>query len=48
MIMLMATILLGILVVGTAALTGYPLLIVAGGLLGAVILIVTRRGRQPQ
>jgi hypothetical protein len=45
MIMLMGTILLGVLVVGTAALTGHPLLIAVGGILAAAILVASRRGR---
>jgi hypothetical protein len=45
MIMLMGTILLGILVVGTAALTGHPVLIAVGGILAALILVATCRGR---
>jgi hypothetical protein len=45
MIMLMGTILLGVLVVGTAALTGHPLLIAVGGILAAAILVASRQGR---
>lgn len=46
MIMLMGTILLGVLVVGTAALTGHPLLIAVGGILAAAILVASRQGRE--
>lgn len=46
MLLLMGTILLAILVVGTAALAGHSLyLIAAGGLLAAAVLVLSRRGR---
>ncbi|HKT05930.1 MAG TPA: hypothetical protein VJT31_41015 [Rugosimonospora sp.] len=47
MLLLMGTILMAILVVGTAALAGHPLyLIVAGVALAAGILVLARRGRR--
>ena len=45
MLAFMGAILLTLLIVGPAALTGQPLLIAVGAILGAAILFVTRRRR---
>ena len=45
MLALMGAALLALLLVGPALLTGHPLLIVVGVVLGAAILIATRRDR---
>jgi hypothetical protein len=44
MLALMGVIVLSLLVVGPAMLTGHPVLIVAGVAVGAAVLIATRRG----
>ena len=47
MLLLMGTILLAVLVVGTAALAGHSIyLIAAGALLATAVLVLARRGRE--
>lgn len=44
MFALMSLIILGLVVLGPAAMTGHPVLIVVGALLAAAVLAATRRG----
>ena len=45
MLAMMSLIMMVLVILGPAAMTGHPVLIVVGAVLGAAVMIATRRGR---